>query len=111
MKPSTIKLFPNQPPIKDIHVMNLLKRGLITKFTNSAGEPHHKRPGWVIGYPKLNAAIASGEISQTDARRLLVIEIAATNGKPRQSHIDRLIVASFAGDRRKLVEKIKSYTS
>jgi hypothetical protein len=104
-----IKLFKTQPPITEFHINSLIKRGLVTKFVNAQGKPHHNRPGWVVGYPLLTKALASCQISQTDARRLLVIEIAATDGKPRKTHIDRLMVAAFVEDKAAVIKQIESY--
>jgi hypothetical protein len=111
MKLQKIKLFKNQPPIRDIHINDLIKRGLVTKFINAQGKAHHKRPGWVVGYPLLTKALKEDKVSQTDARRLLVIEIAATDGKPRKTHVDRLLVASFVEDRAAVIDNIETYRS
>ena len=111
MKLNNIKIFKNQPKITNSHIMNLINRGLIAPFVDHAGKPRDYKPGWVVGYPRLTKAISSGEVSQTDARRLMVIEIAATNGKPRQTHIDRLMGACFAEDRAKVIANINSYKS
>jgi hypothetical protein len=109
MNPQKIKLFKDQKPILEKHINDLIKRGLVTKFVNSQGKPHHKRPGWVIGYPLLTKALKDGKVSQTDARRLLVIEIAATDGKPRQTHLDRLMVAAYIEDKAAVIANIERY--
>jgi hypothetical protein len=109
MNPQKVKLFKIQPPLLNKHITDLQKRGLVTPFLNSEGKPHYKRAGWVAGHNVIAKALKDGRVSQTDARRLLAIEVGATDGKPRRTHVSRLMVASYAEDKAAVHANIKSY--
>lgn len=115
MKASQIKLFKHQPELTEKHIENLTKRGLLVpeksprKRPNCKDEITNPTAGEVVGYFNLNKVLKAGKVSQDDARRLLAIETVRTNGRPRQSHINRLIIVAFSKDKSVVLDKIEKY--
>ena len=113
MKLQDIKLFADQPPITQIHLDDLEKRGLIVpsksprKRANCEDEITNETAGEVVSYFSLSQHLKTGRVSQDDARRLLAIESMRQTGWPRDSHVRRLIVIAVSKDRTDAEAKIQ----
>lgn len=59
--------------------------------------------GDVISYVSFVNKAMKDELSQEDARHLLVIEMTRLNGKPRRKLITRLLNMSYADERAKVL--------
>ena len=114
----TLKLFNRQPRMTKAAITDLEQRGLlVAEKTQRCPEYKHKQSceyevtnqtaGDVVGYIPLSKAIKRNEISQEDARRLLVIEALRKNGKPRQTHIARLMVVAYATSKSQITNRIE----
>tara|TARA_A200000159_G_scaffold162979_1_gene188052 strand:+ start:5573 stop:5950 length:378 start_codon:yes stop_codon:yes gene_type:complete len=114
MKIEEVKLFESQPSITKDVLEDLEKRGLLVpekslhKGERRETEVANPTAGQVVGYVDLAGKLSAGKVSQDDARRLLAIEAVRPNGRPRQSHIDRLLVAAFAGDKSNVLASIEA---
>lgn len=119
MTAKEIKLFDKQPKLTNSHIQDLTERGLLVapktprqrhaKGDNETvvnDEITNPTAGEVVSYRPLDAALRAGKVSQDDARRLLAIETLRPNGRPRQSHISRLLVVAFAKDKTTVLERI-----
>lgn len=111
-----IKLFKNQPLILETHLANLTKRGLLKAPTGTETGPRrtakitYKNAGELVSYEPFATILKNESLTQDDARRLLVIEAMRPNGRPRKSHVDRLMVLAFATDKSDVLSKINSYS-
>ena len=116
MTAKKIKLFDNQPPLEDSHIKDLTKRGFLVpaKTPRDRGKQNVKDQitnptvGDVVSYRPLDALLRKHKPKQEDARRLLAIETARANGRPRRSHIARLMVLAFAKDKAGVINKIEA---
>lgn len=119
MKTDKIKLFDKQPTLdksdfEKLRILGLLvpeKTPRIRSKQNVADEITNPTAGEVVSYSALDRALQKKLISQDNARRLLVIETVRTSGTPRETHIRRLMVVAFAGDKSKVEEKIYNISS
>lgn len=108
------KLFDKQPQINKPLLADLEKRGLIVsaksthKSERRVAEVTNPTAGEVIGYSLLAKKFRDGEISQLDARILLVIEATRAKG-PRETHIARLVSNAFTADKGKALSKVESW--
>lgn len=115
MKANQIKLFKHQPALTDGDIQSLTKRGLLVPAKSPRERPNCKDEitnatvGEVVAYGKLSGFLKRNKITQIDARRLLAIETIRPNGRPRQSHIDRLILVAFSKDKNSVLIKIEKY--
>lgn len=106
------KLFENQPSLEAEDLEKLTKKGFLVpdKITRTrAGvcdEVAQQAAGEVVCYPHLANALKDGKVTQDDARRLLAIEAVRGNGRPRNSHISRLMVVAFSHDKMRAMDKI-----
>ncbi len=113
MKYNEINIFDGQPEITEDTLKELEKARLIVSEKTShfglkrVAEVRNKKIGHVVGYNLLCDAIKSGEMTQERARALVVIELAKTNGKPRQQVLDRLLTHAFVGDKAQVKERIE----
>lgn len=109
-----IKLFTRQPKFTEADVDDLTERGLLTpeksvqKSTRRECEIANPTAGNVARYNILADKLKNREVSEDDARRLLVIETCRPNGRPRQTHIDRLLVAAFAEEKSSVLSNIEN---
>ena len=117
MDPKKIKLFKNQPPLTDAHIKRLINAGLLVahksprKRPNCDDEITNITAGEVVGNLGLSNKIRDGKITQDDARRLLAIESVRETGPPRhKSHISRLLLLAYAGDKEGVEKEIKRIT-
>mgnify|MGYP003631674604 CR=1 FL=1 len=114
MTAKTIKLFENQPPLEDPHIKALAKRGYLVpeeslhKNDRREIKIANKTAGDVVSYRPLDELLRHDKPNQDDARRLLAIETARPNGRPRRSHISRLLIIAFASDKAEVVNKIET---
>ena len=116
MTAKKIKLFDSQPPLEDSHIKDLTKRGFLVpeKTPRDRGKQNVKDQitnptvGDVVSYRPLDALLRKRKPNQDDARRLLAIETARANGRPRRSHIARLMVLAFAKDKAGVINKIET---
>lgn len=105
------ELFENQPKITAKVLADFEKRGLVVpEKTIHEGERRttavtNPTAGEVVGYSLLAAKLRDNEISQEDARALLVIETVRENG-PRDTHVSRLLTNAFAYDKMQVQSKI-----
>lgn len=114
MKLKDIKLFDKQPKINQSHIDELTINGFIvpSKTPRDRGtqgvkdEITNPTVGDVVSYGPLDALLKKRLLNQDDARRLLVVETLRENGRPRQSHIARLMVVAFASDKNAVLDKI-----
>lgn len=108
------KLFDKQPQINKPFLAELEKRGLIVsaksthKSERRVAEVTNPTAGEVIGYSLLAKKFRDGEISQFDARMLLVIESARAKG-PRDTHVSRLASNAFTTDKEQVLSKVESW--
>lgn len=113
MKAKKIKLFDNQPELEDSHIEDLTGRGLLVPAKSPrnratcADEITNPTAGDVVSYRPLDKLLQAGQITQDDARRMLAIETTRINGRPRRSHIVRLMVVAFAKDKQRVLGKIE----
>lgn len=112
MTAKEIKLFDNQPKLTQAHIDRLTKHGLLVppksprKRPTCEDEITNPTAGEVVSYRSLDEALRERRVDQDDARRLLAIETVRANGRPRESHIRRLMVAAFAKDKTQVESKI-----
>lgn len=108
-----IKLFKSQPKLNKVAILGLTNRGLLVpqksprQRATCTDEITNSNAGEVVSYRPLDQLLRGGKISQDDARRLLVIEATRQNGRPRQSHISRLMVVAFAEDKTAVLDRIE----
>ena len=108
------ELFKDQPEITPEVLQDLESRGLIvSEKSEHRGERRrtsvtNATAGEVVGYSLLAAKLKDGEISQEDARVLLVIEATRPKG-PRETHISRLVTNAFAFDKMQVQRRIMSW--
>lgn len=116
-------IFDKQPKITKGLLADLEKRGLIvpekSRHTVNPGDPKaqggrqtefvsNPTAGDVVGYSILAKKFRDGDISQEDARVLLVIESTREKG-PRETHISRLLANVFASNKQKVLAKVEAW--
>jgi hypothetical protein len=108
------ELFDNQPEITPNLLADLEDRGLIVpekslhKSDRRTAEVSNPTAGEVIGYSLLAKKFKAGEITQDDARALLVIETTRDKG-PRETHISRLMANVFVTDKTRITVKVQEW--
>jgi len=108
------KLFDDQPEINEGLLADLEARGLIVpekslhKSDRRTAEVSNPTAGEVIGYSLLACKFKAGEITQEDARVLLVIEATRAKG-PRETHVSRLLANAFVSDRTKIMVEVQKW--
>jgi len=108
------KIFDKQPKITKALLADLEKRGLLVapkslhKSERRTAEVTNSTAGEVIGYSLLAKKFRDGEISQEDARILLVIESTREKG-PRETHVARLASNAFTTDKESVLEKVEEW--
>lgn len=105
------KIFDNQPEITPEMLTDLQDRGLLVpeksthKGERRTTEVTNPTAGEVVGYSLLAEKLKNGEISQDDARILLVLETAREKG-PRDTHTARLISKAFNVEKEKVLKRV-----
>lgn len=105
----TPKIFDHQPELNKENIESLRKKGLLAPIVDS----ENRRNGPIVpkddvlGYVRLCEALKLGKVTQDDARLLLVIESTRANGRPRESHIVRLLPFAFAESKAKAKANIE----
>lgn len=108
------KIFDKQPKITKALLSDLEKRGLIVaakslhKSERRTAEVTNPTAGEVVGYSLLAKKLRDGEISQGDARLLLVIEATREKG-PRETHVTRLASNAFTTEKEKVLEQVEAW--
>ena len=107
------KIFDKQPRITKELLVDLERRGLIVpakslhKSERRTVEVANPTAGEVVGYSLLAKKFSLGQVSQDDARALLVLETTRKKG-PRETHIFRFINAAFAADKAKILKQVEA---
>lgn len=108
------KIFDKQPKITKALLTDLEKRGLIVPATSlhkserRTAQVSNPTAGEVIGYSLLAKKFRDGEISQEDARILLVIESTREKG-PRSTHVTRLVSNAFTTDKERVLVQVEAW--
>ena len=68
-----------------------------------------KNCGDVVSHRYLGEKTKAGEVSQKDARKLLVIEAKRKAGSPRERHLNILAKLAFDEDKQAVMEAVPAY--
>lgn len=107
-------LFDDQPEITPELLADLQARGLIVpekslhQSDRRTAEVSNPTAGEVIGYSLLARKFKAGEITQEDARVLLVIEATRAKGA-RETHISRLLANAYVQDKARIMIEVQKW--
>ena len=105
-------LFDKQPKITAKLIKGLQDRKLLVpekslhKSERRTAQVTNPTAGEVIGYSLLAEKLKGGEISQDDARILLVLETVRVKG-PRETHVARLVSKAFNGEKGRVLKSVE----
>ena len=94
-------------------ILELTARWLIVSETvphqHDGATQKTKTAGDVVSHRYLSEKIRVGEVSQADARKLLVVEANRQAGPPREKYLHQLGKLAFGEDREQIMEAIPAY--
>ena len=93
-----ILIFSEQPVIESADIDSFQRLGFLTVKDDVIE---------LVSYRPFDICLRTNPLNQNDARRLMVLETIRESGRPRTSHIARLMVAAFAREKQTVINRIE----